>query len=121
MKDFFKTIISDKPILISVCVLAVISLICAIYFLIALNPSDLQVSIKYTEFGAEHVYSAHWTYMLSFAGFCIMLSTIHMAILYKLYKMKGRRFALFFGWCSVFLVIAAFAMLYRIINIAGRN
>ncbi len=121
MKDLIKLIAKDKPLLTVVVVLFVVSLMCAVYFLIKLNPSDLQVSIKYTAFGTEHIYSSHWTYMLSFVGFCVAIPSIHVIIMGKLYRLKNRRFALFLGWASVIIILIAFAILYRIINIAGRN
>jgi len=90
-------------------------------FLIRLNPSDLQVSVRYTSFGTEHIYSAPWTYMLSFSGFCLAICSVHLVLIGKIYQLKGRRFSLFFSWLSVFVVLIAFMLLYNIVNIAGRN
>ena len=121
MKESLKALIKDRPILIAGLALIVTSLSVMAYFLVKINPSDLQVSTRYTTFGTEHIYAAHWTYTLSFAGFCLAVLALHMMIVKKLYTLKNRRFALFFCWCSVGLVIMAMVVLYKILNIAGRN
>lgn len=121
MKESFKTLIKDRPVLVALGTLLVASIGTMVYFLVKLNPSDLQVSIRYTTFGTEHIYAAHWTYMLSFAGFCLAILVLHTLIIKKLYATKNRRFALFFSWCSVALVVMALVVLYKILNIAGRN
>ena len=121
MKELINNIIKHQTLLFAVFVLVLTSIICAIYFLIRLNPSDLQVSVRYTSFGTEHIYSAPWTYMLSFSGFCLAICSVHLVLIGKIYQLKGRRFSLFFSWLSVFVILIAFMLLYNIVNIAGRN
>lgn len=120
-KESVKAIFKDKAVLSVIAALLVVSIATAIYFAIKLNASDLQVSVKYTVFGTENVYRAHWTYMLSFVGFSLVVGILHTVIIAKLHRLKGKRFAVFFGWCSVALLLFAWLLLSQIINVAGRN
>lgn len=120
-KKILTTLAKDRAIVFVMAGLIVTAVLCAIYFGVKINASDLQVSVKYTAFGTENVYRAHWTYFLSFVGFSIAIGVLHAGIMAKLYCVKGRRFALFFGWFSILLLILSAVLLYNIMTVAGRN
>lgn len=86
-----------------------------------MTTSDIHVDIKYTAFSLERLYRAPWTYLLSFVGFGAVIGVLHTALIVKLYRQKGVRYAVFFGWCSIVVLIIAWLLLSNILGVAGRN
>lgn len=111
----------DKSLLAVFVALLLVSVLYIIYFSVNITASDIHVGIKYTAFSLERLYRAPWTYLLSFVGFGFVVGVLHTVIMAKLYRIKGRRFAVFFGWCSVGMLIIAWLLLSNILGIAGRN
>jgi hypothetical protein len=123
MKKSFTTalsdILADKTLLASLVSLLVVALVYILYFALSVQPNDLQVSSHYTAYGQEHFYRDPWTYLLSFAGFGVLVALLHPVIVMKLYKERGRGIAVLFCWVSIGLLLVAARLLYEIIKISA--
>lgn len=115
----FQTLLSDKAMLGSLALFAVLSIVFTIYFIANISPSELQVNTHYTSYGQEHFYRAQWTYLLSFVGFGVLVGIVHPIIATKLYQDRGRQVALLFCWVSVGILLVAARLFYEIIKIAA--
>lgn len=113
-----RQILSDKALLSSLVALIVTAVVFVIYFALAVQPSELQLSSHYTSYGQEHFYRDQWTYLLSFAGFGCLVGIMHPFIAMKLHQHRGRGVAILFCWVSVGLLLVAARLLYEIIKIA---
>ena len=114
-----RQILSDKALLGALVALIVASVIYVIYFALAVQPSELQLSSHYTSYGQEHFYRDQWTYLLSFAGFGVLVGVLHPIIAMKLHQERGRGVAILFCWVSLALLVIAARLLYEIIKIAA--
>lgn len=121
MTSSLQVILREKSLLVVLLAILAVSILYIIYFSINITASDIHVGIKYTAFSLERLYRAPWTYLLSFIGFGLVIGVLHTIITVKLYRIKGKRFAVFFGWCSVGMLIIAWLLLNNILGIAGRN
>lgn len=110
---------ADKKLLGSLAAVVVTAIVFVLYFLLSVQPSELQLSSHYTAFGQEHFYRDQWMYLLTFAGFGGMVGIVHPIIALKLYQERGRGVAVLFCWVSVALLVIAARLLYEIIKIAA--
>ncbi len=94
----------------------VVALLCAV----EIRPNDLQVPIRYSAFGTMKIYRAQWYSELSFAGFAVLMTTLHTMISFRLYKLKSRDYAIAFQWLTVVMLVMAllfFLAVFRVISI----
>lgn len=122
MKDTITTslkhLAKDRAILMTFAALVLLSIICAIYFAVRVRPSDIQVYTHYTSYGGVNFYASQWYYALSYSLFFLMIAACHTAIGAKLYSLKSRQFALYFGWFSIGVVLIAATNFLHIVKVA---
>ena len=70
-------------------ILVLLTIAFVIYIALTVHPSDLQLVTHYTAFGVTHLYRDQWFYLLSFIGFAVLSTFIHIAIAIKIYVTKG--------------------------------
>lgn len=113
-----KQIVSDRTALATFMILIVSCLIAAVYFAVRIKVSEIQVVAHYTSYGGVNFYMDHWFYAVSYVAFFLFVATAHTAIGAKLYALKGRHFAICFGWFSFGIAVLGVINFLRIVNIA---
>lgn len=113
----FKELITNRYLTILCGVIVVLALGFVLYILLAVRPSELQQVTHYTAFGVTHLYRDQWFYLLSFAGFSILVAFMHVAISIKIYITKGHPLALTFAWVGIGILIFAWLTSIWLINI----
>ncbi len=113
-----KHIAKDRAMLAIFATLIVGCLVAAVYFAIRIKVSEIQVVTRYNSYGGVNFYTDQWFYAISYVAFFVMVAIAHTAIGAKLYVLKGRRFALYFGWFSLGMVVLGVANFLRIVNVA---
>lgn len=88
-----------------------------IYIALTVHPSDLQLVTHYTAFGVTHLYRDQWFYLLSFIGFAVLSTFLHIAIAIKIYVTKGHPLAIMFLWLGIGIIIFAWITAISIINV----
>jgi hypothetical protein len=94
------------------------AIIYIVYVALALDPSDLQVAVRYTAFGDTHFYRDKWYYFLSFILFGIVLGSVHIALAIKLYGRQQRQLAIGVLIFTLFLFIIGWIITRSILRIA---
>lgn len=89
-----------------------------IYVAVSLRPSDLQVAVHYTAFGATSFYREKWYYLLSFVMFGLILAIVHSIIIVKLYVQERRQIAIMFVWLSFLILLIAWIIAHSILKVA---
>ena len=89
-----------------------------IYVGISLRPSDLQVAVHYTAFGATSFYREKWYYLLSFVLLGMILAVVHSIIIVKLYVQERRQIALLFTWLSFLILFITWIVAHSILKVA---
>jgi len=115
----FKAIVSDKPILIALVLFLVLCIALLVFLAFGIQPSERQIAIHYTSFGTTNFYRDKWFYLLSFAGYTLIMVVIHCVLTAKILQEKGRELALAFAWLGVLITIVAFAYVFQILKIAS--
>jgi hypothetical protein len=113
-----KLILADRLMTV---LLVLFILACAAYCIYvgaSLRPSDLQVAVHYTAFGATSFYREKWYYLLSFVAFGLILAATHSVIIIKLYVQERRQIALLFTSLSFLMLLIAWVVAHSILKVA---
>lgn len=113
-----KHIAKDRIVLLTFVILLLLCLVFAVYFALRVKPSDIQVYIHYTSYGGVNFYASQWYYALAYSLFFVFIGAVHSIIGAKLYTLRGRQFALYFGWFSVGVVLIGAVNFSHIVNVA---
>lgn len=121
MKDTIKTslkeLITNRYLTVLAMVTILLAIALTIYVAFSVQPRDIQQVTHGTIFGVTHLYVNQWYYLYSFAAFGILTALIHIALSIKLYITKGHPLALFFGWLAIGIIIFAWTVVVRLVNI----
>lgn len=114
-----KAILSDRPFLLALVALVLVSLIFCIYVTVNLHPSELQVVTHYSAFGTTNFYRDKWFYLAGFVVFGLLNALTYGALACKIFVQKGRALAVPFAWLGVVIVTVAAAIVYQLLKIAA--
>lgn len=117
--DLIKNYFRDRTMLGFTILLLLLGVAYIIYVAVSLEPSDLQVAIRYTAFGDAHLaYRSKWHYLLSFAVFGGLLITVHTALAIKLHSRGQRHLAMYWLACTAFLFVIGWIITRSVLQIA---
>lgn len=124
-----KTICREqRRLLVMMILLAVLSLGLVIFALLNLKAGNPSVKVGYGDIGryqggewssmknAGGYRDGHWTSMLVFPVFGLVLGVLHNALAVKLFKQRGSGLATVFVTASILLLLAGFVILIRLIG-----
>lgn len=114
-KKYLNPVIKDKPVLLAILAVFVLSLIFVAYFSFKIKPTDLQVPIRYSSFGSTFFYSGSWWNHVTIIVFGLIFTIFHTALAIKIYVDKNRTLAIFFSIFSVIVICASAVLLHRIL------
>jgi hypothetical protein len=114
-----QTLVADRYVLVLLSAFLISCFVMLIYLATSIHASELQVVIHYTSFGTTNFYRDRWYYLLSFAGFIIVMAVIHTLITYRLLQAKGRDIAIAFIWLGITLVVISAGLFYQILKVAS--
>lgn len=114
-KDTISLALKDRLLMTFVLVGAVLAIVLIGSSLLQIRPSEVQLPVRYSEYGVTNLYRDQWFYLLSFVGAGLVLLVLHPLITLKLLQEKGREFAMGFavmtvlvGFTSILLTLAVF-------------
>lgn len=113
-----KPILADRTYLFLMTGVFLGGLLLALFALFTIEPSDIKVVTQYSAFGESHFYKNAWYYLYVFAGFGLLVSTLHSALMIKLYHLERRDIGVFFGWISLILLIIGARYAYEVMHLA---
>jgi len=116
--DLIKSYFRDRTIVGLTAVLCLTAVAYIVYVALALEPSDLQVAVRYTAFGDTHFYRDKWYYLLSFVLFSVTLTGLHIALAIKLYGRQQRQLAILLLFLTMFLFIIGWIVTRSVLRIA---
>ena len=117
IKTSFKELITNRYLTVLSIATILLAIGLVIYVAFSVQPRDIQQVTHGTIFGATHLYVNQWYYLYSFAAFGIITAIIHIALSIKLYITKGHPLALFFGWLAIGIILFAWLVAIRLVNI----
>ena len=114
-----RQLLEDRSLTVLISVFLLGCIVLLIYLAAVIHPSELQVVVHYSSFGATNFYRDKWYYLLTFSVFVILLALSHTLIAYRLLIAKGREFAIAFVWLGITVLIVAAALFYQILKVAS--
>lgn len=115
---YLKPILADRTYLFLLTGVVLTGLLLALFVVFTVEPSDIQVVTQYSSIGESHFYKSQWYYLYVFAGFGLIVSTLHAAIMVKLYYLERRDTGIFLGWVSILICIIAARYAYEVMALA---
>lgn len=117
VKHSFKELITNRYLTTLVVVMVMLAVAFAVYILLTVRPSELQLVTHYTAFGVTKLYRDQWFYLWTFGGFALVVAFLHSALAIKLYVSKGHPLALLVAWMGIGVIIFAWVMSFSILNV----
>ena len=121
MQHIFKTAVKDLLSHRTLAVLAAGLLLLAtaltVYIIATVHPSEVPLVTHYTAFGVAHLYRDQWFYLFTFAAFGFIAAFVHIALMVKMYGIKGYHAAVFIGWTGIGVLVFAWVIAAAIINV----
>jgi len=117
IKHSFKELITNRYLTVLAIVTVVLTLAYVTYIFITVRPSELQLVTHYSAYGVTHLYRDQWFYLLSFAGFGVLVAFLHTTLAIKLFITKGHPLAIMFAWLGIGIIILAWITSFSIINV----
>jgi hypothetical protein len=117
IKQSFKELITNRYLTVLAIVTVVLAIAFIAYILITVRPSELQLVTHYTAYGVTHLYRDQWFYLLSFAGFGILVAILHLGLAVKIFITKGHPLAIMFAWLGIGIILLAWITSFSIINV----
>lgn len=111
LRDRYLTVLLASFLFLCLCLL--------IFIGFSIHPSELQVVVHYTSFGATNFYRDKWYYLLTFGVFVVIMAATHCILTYKILQLKGRAFAVAFTWLGFILFGISATLFYQVLKIAS--
>ncbi|MGI8634521.1 MAG: hypothetical protein ACR2KZ_03875 [Segetibacter sp.] len=118
MKVILQHAIRDRFMVIAGALFLLVNIIIQTIFAFQIQPSDLNVKIRYTAFGFTNYYDNAWYYLLSFIVFWIFVLIIHLLIAAKLYDQRGAYSARLFLLLSIVIVAVEYFIVSSILEVS---
>jgi hypothetical protein len=84
MKKRIKPIFNDRPLTLLSVLLGLLVIIVTIVMAFFIRPNELNVPVRYSDFGTTNIYNDSWYYMVSFVVFLVAIYGLHTLIASKL-------------------------------------
>lgn len=112
-----KELLTNRYLTTLAIVTLVLAISFAIYIVVAVRPSELQLVTHYTAFGVTKLYRDQWFYLWGFGLFGLLVAFFHIALSIKIYVTKGHPLALLVAWLGIGVLLFAWIMSFSIINV----
>jgi hypothetical protein len=99
-----QALLGDRAMIVSLIVLLLLCVGLAIFAFLNVQPSAIQLPVRYSDYGVTNTYRDRWYYLLSFPLFAVLVGALHALIAAKLLP-KSRRLALGFVLLSIAVIV----------------
>jgi hypothetical protein len=117
-KQFIQQLINDRLLLLLTIGSTLLGLTIIISSILRLQTSDVQLPVRYSEYGLTTLYREQWYYLLSFVGFGFILLA-HPILTAKLLQQKSREYAVGFGMLSIIVGLVALLVTLAVFRVAS--
>lgn len=99
--------------------LAVMAVVIVGLTLIYVQPGELRVPVRYSQFDPKHFTLGQWYYLLTYVLFAAIVFGAHMLLSAKLYQLRGRQAALAFVYLGVGVLIITAVFFLAIVKVVS--
>ena len=116
LKNYFKIIAKDRLVIFFMILIFILGIIFFISTMFGVHFYDRMIYVRYTVFGSEHFYKDVWFTRIFLASLGLIIAIVHNVIIVKIYKVSGRKMALFFLAITILLTIISFLIASAILR-----
>jgi hypothetical protein len=116
LKNYFKIIAKDRLVIFFMILIFILGIIFFISTMLGVHFYDRMIYARYTVFGSEHFYKDVWFTRIFLASLGLIIAIVHNVIIVKIYKVSGRKMALFFLSITILLAIISFLIASAILR-----
>ena len=116
LKNYFKIIAKDRLVIFFMILIFILGIIFFVSTMSGVHFYDRMIYIRYTVFGGEHFYKDVWFTRIFLASLGLIIAIVHNVIIVKIYKVSGRKMALFFLAITILLAIISFLIASAILR-----
>lgn len=113
-----RKIISDHVFASLIGLLVILTLVFCAYVAFTIQPSDLQLAVRYTAFGETNYYRDRWFYLLSFIGFGLVSAIINVGLSIKVFILEKRSLALATLGCGFIMLFITAVVTRSVLSVA---
>ena len=113
------TLVRDRYLTILLATFLIICIGLLIFIGVSVHPSELQVVVHYTSYGATNFYRDKWYYLVLFGLFVVIFAIMQCILAYRLLQMKGKTFAAAFIWLGYIILAVSGILFYQVVKIAS--
>lgn len=117
-KQEIRALFADRPIVIALVVVLLLCLILIIVGLLGVHTSDVQLPIRYSDYGATNTYRDKWYYLLSFPLLGLVIGAMHTLLTFKLLP-KNREVAIGFLLTSAVVLVIGIIITAAILHLVS--
>ncbi len=120
-KDILALAVRDRTLIILTFIGTVLALVIIISGILTIRPSDIQVPVRYSAYGATYLYREKWYYLLSFLAAGGLFLIMHPLITLKIWQEKGRDFAIGFSTLTLlvtFIGVLITSAVLRVVSVS---
>ncbi|HSE28993.1 MAG TPA: hypothetical protein VLA77_00185 [Candidatus Saccharimonadales bacterium] len=110
-------IVKDRLMLGLIGLVVMMALITVLVTLIRLNASDVQIPIRYTDYGTANIYRNQWFALYIFPIFALVVAGVNAFIATKIYSLD-RLIALSLLGITTFILVVGLIVTNSILNLA---
>jgi hypothetical protein len=107
-KEEISALFSDRTVVISLLLVIILCIVLCGVALVGLKVSDIQLPVRYSDYGMTNTYRDKWYYLLSFPLLAILVAVGHTMIALKLLS-KSRELTI--GFLLISSVMLAFGII----------
>jgi len=107
----------DRTAVLLLIGLLAISVVLIVTVLIRLQPSDIQVPVRYTGFGQTFIYRDQWYTQYSYVGLALVVVLVNGLLALRLYKIR-RLLGLGLIGMSIFILVLASVVINAMFSLA---
>ena len=108
----------DRPYFLLMLAVLISGLAYTIFCLVATHVTDIQVITQYSGVGDTHFYKDKWFSLYTFAGFGVIVTAIHLALLAKLFQVNYRDIGIVIAWIALLIMLIATVYTYEVFHLA---
>lgn len=116
-KSELLAIAKDRTLVFSVIAIILLALTVLVVTIVRLNPSDVQIPVRYSDYGTANIYRSQWFALYIFPAFSLIVAALNIFIVTKIYSLS-RLVTLGFTTTTLFILILSLIVTNAILNLA---
>lgn len=117
-KDEIKLFFQDRPMVFLLMGMVLLAVVLIVVGMLDVSVHDVQLPVRYSDFGTTNTYRDKWYYLLSFPLLGLLVASLHSLIAVKLTS-KSRQLAVLFMGASLCLLVYGIVVTLAVLHLVS--